>query len=191
MSTSRLVVSFLLAGLGGAAIAHPGHESASFAIGFGHPLGGIDHLLAMLAVGLYASRQRGNARWALPAAFVAAMLAGAGLGAAGWTLPGVETGVALSVLVLGLAIAFAARLQNVVALPVVAGFAVFHGYAHQIEIGDAGMLAYAGGFVIATALLHVCGFALGRWLPESRIAGGARRLVGALVALAGAVLLAG
>lgn len=190
MSTSRLSVSLLLAGFGGAALAHPGHESASFAVGFGHPLGGLDHLLAMLAVGLYAARQRGRARWMLPAGFVAAMLAGAWLGAAGWTLPAVEAGVALSVLVLGLAIAFAVRLPIVATVPVVAAFAVYHGYAHQLEIGEAGAVAYAGGFLIATALLHACGFALGGWLPESRIAGAVRRAAGALVALAGAMLLA-
>ena len=189
MSTSRLAASLLLAGFGGAALAHPGHESASFVIGFGHPLEGIDHVLAMLAVGLYASRQRGNARWALPTAFVAAMLAGAGLAAWGVTLPAVESAIALSVLVLGLAIAFAARLPVAAALPIVAGFAVFHGYAHQLEIRDAAALTYAGGFVLATALLHAAGFALGHWLPDSGIAGAARRATGSLVALAGAWLL--
>ncbi|MDX5445820.1 MAG: HupE/UreJ family protein, partial [Zoogloeaceae bacterium] len=98
----RLFSALPLALFAGAALAHPGHESASFFSGFGHPIGGADHLLAMLAVGLLAARQAGRARWALPAAFVLTMLAGAGLGAIGVALPAVETGIALSVLVLGL-----------------------------------------------------------------------------------------
>ena len=100
-------------GFSAAALAHPGHESASFLSGFNHPLGGLDHLLAMLAVGLYAAQQAGRARWSLPAGFVLAMLLGAALGASGIRLPAVEAGIAASVLVLGLLLAFATGLLGI------------------------------------------------------------------------------
>ena len=107
-----MLAAAALASLSGAALAHPGHAPASFATGFAHPLGGLDHLLAMLAVGLYAARQAGAARLLLPAGFVLAMLAGAGLGALGLALPAVEAGIAASLLVLGLLVALAARLPG-------------------------------------------------------------------------------
>ena len=123
MKIHRLMATLALAAASGTALAHPGHDAASFASGFAHPFGGLDHLLAMFAVGLYAARQSGAARWALPAGFVAAMLAGAGVSAAGLVLPAVESGIALSVLVFGLLIAFAARLPLPASLSLVAGFA--------------------------------------------------------------------
>ncbi|RPH61370.1 MAG: HupE/UreJ family protein [Burkholderiales bacterium] len=191
MKPSRLLASLVLAGFGSAAVAHPGHESAGFFSGFGHPFGGLDHLLAMLAVGWYAARQHGAARWALPSGFVAAMLVGAGVGAAGLALPMVESGIAVSVLALGLAIAFAAQLRIAAALPLVAGFALFHGYAHHTEIGDAAFATYASGFAIATAILHGTGFIVGRCLPETPVAAGLRRAAGGAIAVAGAALIGG
>lgn len=174
----------------GTAHAHPGHETASFFSGFGHPLGGLDHLLAMLAVGLFAARQRGTARWALPAAFVLAMLAGAGLSAVGLDLPAVEAGIAASVLVFGLLIAFMVRLPLAVSLPLVGAFALFHGHAHHAEMGEGTLAAYALGFALATALLHGLGYALARWAPDTPPAMLVKRCVGGVIALAGAAFLA-
>ncbi|THF63030.1 HupE/UreJ family protein [Pseudothauera nasutitermitis] len=189
MYSTRVLIPLGLALASGSALAHPGHETASFFSGFSHPLGGPDHLLAMLAVGLYAARQAGRQRWALPAAFVLAMLAGAGLGALGLALPAVETGIAASVLVLGLLIAFAARLPMAAAVVLVAAFALFHGHAHHAEMGDGTLAAYAVGFALATALLHGAGYLIGRWLPATPWAQRTQRAAGALIAGAGAVFL--
>ena len=189
MSMRTVIAAVLLSGVSGLALAHPGHESASFLSGFSHPLGGLDHLLAMLAVGLYAAQQAARARWSLPLGFVLAMLLGAGLGAFGLGLPAVETGIATSVLVLGLLIAFAIRLPLAASLPLVALFALFHGHAHHAEMGTASLLTYAAGFALATACLHAAGFMLARWLPQSPAGLAAKRIAGACVAAIGGVLL--
>lgn len=186
----RLFSALPLALFAGTALAHPGHESAGFFSGFGHPIGGADHLLAMLAVGLLAARQAGRSRWALPVSFVVAMLAGAGLGALGVTLPAVETGIAVSVLVLGLLIALVVKLPLNAAVPMVAVFAVFHGHAHFTEMGHGAVWLYAAGFAVATALLHAMGYALARSLPDSGHAGVVRRALGALIAMVGVFFLA-
>lgn len=186
----RLFFALPLALFAGTALAHPGHESTSFFSGFGHPIGGLDHLLAMLAVGLLAARQAGRARWALPVAFVAAMLGGAGLSALGVALPAVESGIALSVLVLGLLIAFVAKLPVAVAAPLVALFALFHGHAHHAEMGDGSLFAFTAGFTLATVLLHAAGFVFARVLPDSVAALRVKRAVGGFIAVAGALLLA-
>ena len=99
-----------------------------------HPYGGFDHLLAMVAVGLFAARQNGMLRWALPTGFVAAMLAGALLGAQGFAMPQLESGVAASVLILGLLVAFMVRLPVTAAMALVVVMALFHGQAHQAEM---------------------------------------------------------
>ena len=174
----------------GSAAAHPGHDSAGFVSGFAHPLGGLDHFLAMLAVGLYAARQAGAARWVLPAGFMLTMLFGAVL-VARVPLPGVEAGIAGSVLVLGLLICSLVRLPLMLTLPLVAAFALCHGYAHGAEMGTGSLLTYAAGFVLATGLLHGAGYLLGRWLPESRWASLLRRAVGGFIAGAGLVMLGG
>jgi len=188
----RSIRPLLAAGLvmaSGTALAHPGHEVMSLASGFSHPFGGVDHLLAMLAVGLYAARQGGAARWALPATFVAAMLAAAGLAQAGVGFPLIEAGVAASVLVLGLLIAAAARLPLALTAPLVALFAVCHGAAHVAEKGDAGLLAYAAGFALASAALHGCGWLIGRQIPQSRSGAQFQRIAGGVLAVAGGLLL--
>lgn len=189
MKTRSALAAVVLATASGAALAHPGHESASFFTGFTHPLGGLDHLLAMLAVGLYAARQPGATRWMLPAGFVLAMLAGAGLGAIGVALPAVEAGIAASVLVFGLLIALAARLPLTVSLPLVAAFALFHGHAHHAEMGGASLVTYAAGFALATALLHGAGYAIARWMPETRVGDAIKRVAGLLVAGVGGAML--
>ncbi len=137
-------------------------QGGGFGAGFAHPFTGLDHLLAMISVGLWASQLGGRARWAVPLAFMGAMTVGAGLALAGVRLPMVETGIATSVLVLGLMIAFAARLPVTVSAILVGAFAVFHGHAHGDELPQAASEAlYGAGFLLATGALHVFGLALG------------------------------
>lgn len=190
MNLRHLCVALPLGLFAASAFAHPGHASAGFLSGFGHPLGGPDHLLAMLAVGLYAARQAGASRWALPAAFLLAMLAGAGLSAIGVALPAVETGIAASVLVLGLLIALLVHLPIAASVPLVAAFALFHGHAHHAEMGDGSVAVYTLGFALATAALHAVGYQLARMLPEIGAARHVRRVVGGMIALTGAFMLA-
>lgn len=184
------ITAAALIGASSAALAHPGHHPASFFTGFTHPLGGFDHLLAMLAVGVYAARQRDASRWMLPAGFMLAMLIGAVMGAAGAELPGMEAGIAASVLVFGLLIALAARLPLAAGLSLTTAFALFHGNAHHAEMGEATLMAYAAGFLLATALLHAAGYAIARWMPETPLGRAVQRAAGTLVAGAGALMLA-
>lgn len=154
-----------------AAIAHTGdHTVTGFVSGLTHPLLGLDHLLAMIAIGLWAAQQGGRALWAVPAAFVGAMLLGGGLALAGLSLPSVETGIAASVLVLGLLIATRRQWAVIAGMAIAAGFALFHGYAHGLEMPQAASPAlYALGFVIATAFLHGVGIAgslIGRYAMQ-------------------------
>ena len=170
------------------ALAHVGPEAHGVLAGAAHPFAGADHVLAMVAVGLWAASLGGRAVAAVPAAFVAAMLAGFGLALAGVRLPVVEPVVLASVVVLGLAVAMAVRPAPALAAALVGGFALFHGHAHGSELGGAGALAFGAGFVAATALLHAVGIGLGR-LAGAR--GALPRLLGAGTALAGAGLIVG
>ena len=137
-------------------------DLGGFSSGFRHPLFGLDHLLAMLAVGIWGAQMGGRRVWTLPVTFPLVMACGGIAGMAGLYLPDVELGIALSVLVLGLAIAFAWRPFEPVALLLIAVFAVFHGYAHGLELPDAvDPASYAAGFVIATGLIHVFGIGIG------------------------------
>lgn len=157
----------------------PGLTQGDFAAGFLHPFTGVDHMLAMLAVGVWAALRGGHQVWRLPLAFMAVMTAGGFLGISGFPLFTVEEVIALSVLVLGLMIALSVRLSGSATLMLVAGFALFHGHAHGVEgAGAASLPAYVLGFVMATGVLHAAGIALGwmlgrgvPWLP--RLAGGA------------------
>lgn len=193
--------TLLLASIAVPALAHPGHpggepHDVGFATGFAHPFGGFDHLMAMLAVGLwaaqyYVSSQQTRVLWLLPASFVTAMAAGFGLGLYGIALPGVEAGIALSVLLLGLVVAFAVRPPLPAAMAVTALFALFHGHAHATEVEDASQaLVYAVGMLGATALLHSLGL-VGAQLAQKFNLGLITRAAGAAVALAGVVILVG
>ncbi len=144
------------------ALAHTGSQHpGGFGYGFGHPLGGLDHLLAMLAVGLWAAQVGGRATWAVPLCFVTLMAVGGGLGMAGATIPMVEAGILASVLVLGLLIAFSAKLPLWFSTVLVGVFAVFHGLAHGAEMPvSVSGLEYALGFILATALLHLAGIVM-------------------------------
>lgn len=143
----------------GLAFAHPGHEAGGLVSGLTHPLLGMDHLLAMLAIGIWAALQQGRIKLAMPITFVGVLIAGFALGVAGVALPMVESGIALSVLLLGLIITVAARLPASAALALTSVFALFHGYAHGAEA--TGTLAlFAIGFSATSALLHLSGIAV-------------------------------
>jgi urease accessory protein len=146
------------------ALAHPDHAQAlGFAAGALHPLGGLDHLAAMLAVGLWAGLTGGRARWVLPAGFVVGMAAGLALGAAGVALPMVEPGILASVLALAACVALVARptrpLALALAAALVAGFGLLHGHAHGAEASGAALLPFAAGVLLVTAALHAVGVA--------------------------------
>lgn len=171
------------------AFAHPGHDHAGVLSGLAHPVFGLDHLLAMVAVGLWAAQQTGKARWALPLTFVTTMLFGGLLGFTGLQVPLIETGIAGSVLALGLLVALAVRPPLAVAAGLTALFALSHGVAHGLELPVlSSPWGYAAGFVVATAALHGMGYAMARNVPQ--VAAPLVRLAGAASALAGVWLLA-
>ncbi len=173
------------------ASAHPGaHFHVDMADGFAHPLGGLDHLLAMLGVGLLAWRLGGRAIWAVPTAFVALMAVGGLAGFAGLELPFFEAGIALSLVAFGAAIAVPQKLPTVAAAGLVGFFALFHGFAHGAELpAAAGAAGYAAGFLAASAMLHVAGIALATF--AARVRPTAVRFGGAAMAVAGVALLIG
>lgn len=136
-------------------------EHGSFAAGFTHPVFGLDHVLAMIAVGLWAALIGGRAIWTLPSTFVGAMIVGFGLSLAGLSLPYVEPAILASVVIFGCAVALALRLPTALSTGLIALFGLCHGHAHGGEMGEAGLLGYAAGFVLATALLHATGVLVG------------------------------
>lgn len=162
--------------------------------GFLHPLLGLDHLLAMLAVGVLSAQIGGRALWTVPATFVGTMAIGALLGIAGISLPYVEYGITFSVLILGIAIFFGNQVPEWAALIAVAIFALFHGNAHGTEIPEItntiGLLvAYILGFLIATAGLHVVGALLGILISRLKNGQLLMRLGGLAIALMGVFLI--
>lgn len=162
-----------------------GGQAAGFLSGVLHPVSGLDHVLAMVAVGLWGAQLGAPAIWLLPVAFPLVMALGGFLGLMGVPVPGVEIGIALSAVLLGVMVATQARPPLGVAVALVGFFAVFHGHAHGTELpeGASGLL-YSVGFVIATGLLHATGIAIGlvhRW-ERGRLA---LRGAGAAVAAAG------
>ncbi|WP_420338633.1 HupE/UreJ family protein [Roseibium sp.] len=136
-------------------------EHGSFAAGFTHPVFGLDHVLAMIAVGLWAALAGGRAIWLLPTVFVGAMLTGFGLSLADVPVPYVEPVILASVIILGLIVAAAVNLPSWLSVALVAVFGMCHGHAHGGEMGDAGWLGYAAGFALATAILHAAGVLIG------------------------------
>jgi urease accessory protein len=169
--TKRIsLVILALVAMTGLAEAHPDHGNAiGFAHGFAHPLGGWDHIIAMIAVGFFAARLGGKARFAVPATFVAMMAAGGAWGLAGLALPFVEIGILTSVVVLSGVAVLRWNASLYAAMALAGFFAVFHGYAHGMEMPqDAAGLTYALGFMLATGLLHIAGLALGSFLTKSK-----------------------
>ncbi len=143
------------------AYAHPGHTNGAMA-GIIHPLLGLDHLFAMLAVGVWAAQLGGRAKWLLPTSFVTLMALAGSMGMAGIALPMVESGIATSVLLLGLLIAFSVKVTPALGAGIVGLFAVFHGYAHGVEMPLLGSpWQYGFGFVVSTTVLHGLGLLLG------------------------------
>ena len=176
-----------------AALAHSGHGGGDgFAHGFLHPVSGLDHILAMVTVGILAYQIGGRALWLLPATFLAVMAAGGLLGAAGVSFYYVEPGIAASVIVLGAIVALAIKTPVTVAMGLVALFAVFHGFAHGVEMPmGQSTVVYGAGFMLATALLHATGIAFGMLIgrlsqPQGRLG---YRLAGSAVAIVGLVIL--
>jgi urease accessory protein len=168
MQRTKILLALSLVLSPALAVAHPGHDQAGLAAGLGHPLLGLDHLLAMLAVGWWAAQQLGAARWAMPLSFLASMLLGGLLGFAGLQLPLLEGALAGSVLALGLLVAVAARLPLAIAIGLCSVLALSHGLAHGLELPNAtSPWSYATGFLLATALLHAGGYALVRYLPSA------------------------
>lgn len=163
------------------ALAHTGAGHVdSFAAGFTHPLYGLDHLLAMVLVGLWAGLIGGARAWAWPVSFVGAMLVGGMLGLSGFALPAAETLIAGSVMVLGLVVAFHVSAPVAFGAAGIAVFGLTHGYAHGAEAAGASFATYAAGFVLATALLHAVGYFGVRFAGAT-----AARVTGAIGALAG------
>lgn len=160
-------------------------QAAGFLAGLAHPVSGLDHVLAMVAVGLWGAVLGAPAIWVLPVAFPLVMAVGGLLGLLGIPLPGVELGIALSAVVLGAMVLVEARPPLALAAVVVAFFAVFHGHAHGTEVAaGTSALLYSLGFVMATGVLHAAGIAIGvlhRW-PAGRVlvraAGGGVGLAG-------------
>ena len=175
--------------------AHVGvHPASGFTVGFLHPLSGLDHLLAMVAVGMLGARLGGRAVWLVPVSFILMMGVGAALSWADVAMQGVELGIAASLLVLGGLLVLRTRLPTALAMAIVGSFAIFHGYAHGTEMpATTAGLSYGSGFVAATAMLHILGITLGiglMRLMEGRAAD-LTRLCGGFVALTGIALVSG
>jgi urease accessory protein len=190
VSLQLCLCSIALVSMTSAAFAHSENGVAiDFAGGFKHPITGLDHLVAMVAVGLWGAFLGAPAIWVLPVVFPLVMAIGGALGVLGMPLPGVETGIALSAIALGAMVALAAKPPLWIAAVLVGAFAIFHGHAHGAELPvGADAIAYSMGFVVATGMLHLGGIAFGalsRW-PAGRIA---VRTVGAVIALIGVAYL--
>lgn len=188
----RLLVAFALLGVTALAHAHSDEVGGGgFFAGYIHPLSGLDHLLAMVAVGMWGASLGRPLIWALPITFPLLMVVGGVMGILGVAVPYVETGIAASVVALGLAILAAWRAPVPVALALIGIFGVLHGYAHGIELTDATTPAsYSAGFVVSTGLLHLAGIAIGMVvrLPHGIAA---LRAAGAAIAAAGVWILVG
>jgi urease accessory protein len=159
-----------------------------FGSGFAHPLHGLDHIFVMVAVGLWAAQLGGRARWLVPASFVGAMALGGALAMAGLRVPFTEEWILLSVLVLGILVAVAARFPLAAGMVIVGLFAFFHGHSHGMEMPVSAVgYAYGVGFVLATALLHGCGIGMGLLAQQfARVP--MIRFAGAAIAVAGVCL---
>ncbi|MDD2914942.1 MAG: HupE/UreJ family protein [Gallionella sp.] len=184
-------VLFIAAGalLPSFAYAHVGvGEASGFMHGLMHPVGGLDHICAMIAVGLWAAQMGGRSIWAVPLTFVSVMVLGGVLGMMGIALPFAEQGIVLSVLILGVLIAASIRLPLWLSSSMVGLFALCHGQAHGAEMPElVSAMAYAFGFILSTASLHVTGILFGfgvQRLTHKRVV----RLAGASIALCGAYL---
>ena len=189
------LLALAAAALPAAAYAHPAiGEAAGFSHGFAHPISGLDHVLAMVMVGVFAFQLGGRATWLVPTTFVLVMALGGVLGATGVNIPLVETGIALSVVVLGAIVALNVKAPLAATLGIIGLFAIFHGHAHGAEMPEnAAGAAYAAGFMIATALLHAAGLTLGYLIGRAGERQGlfVTRTAGGIAAISGVGILAG
>jgi urease accessory protein len=166
-----------------------GAHGAGFVSGVAHPLAGADHILAMIAVGLWAAQLGGRAYWSIPLAFVGMMVVGTGFAMAGQNLPVVESGIAASVLILGLLITFSARMAIPLGMVLVGVFALFHGHAHGTELQQtASAASYGLGMLLATIGLHTTGLGAGILFQRATIL---LRIGGAVIAATGAMIWGG
>ncbi|GAB4109029.1 MAG: HupE/UreJ family protein [Phycisphaeraceae bacterium] len=185
-----LLPAGVLAITAGSAHAHAGHEYGSFMAGFEHPLHGLDHLLAMVTVGLLSARMAARRMWTLPMAFVGMMACG-GLLALAWSHEGLivfEWGIMLSVLIFGLIAAIGKKISLLTGSLIVAVFAICHGHAHVAEMGEMSALGYFPGMLLCTAGLHMLGLVVGIILKEA-IGEWTIRAGGALIATGFALML--
>lgn len=186
------LLGFFLAAIPSLALAHTGHGTMSgFADGFMHPVSGLDHVLAMVTVGILAATLGGNRIFAVPTSFLAMMALGGALGLAGLPIPFVELAIALSILVPAAIIALGLSPSLIVVMALVGTFALFHGFAHGAEMpANASGLEYAFGFMAMTAILHGIGIGIQRGLARfgSHLPG---RVFGGVIALSGLFFLAG
>lgn len=188
LSASILSAIFLL-GTSTTAFAHPGHNVSGFAAGLMHPFSGLDHLLAMVAVGLWAAQGGGKKIWVLPATFMSMLAVGAGAAMIWQSLPLVEAGIAVSVLALGLLVSLSLQLPAILSVAITAIFGLLHGYAHGLELpGSAAPAEYALGFLAATAALHLGGIVMGVVTREKHAM--LARMLGVAIACCGTYLLA-
>lgn len=190
----RTIAALFAAAIPSIASAHAGHDhAAGFAQGLAHPFGGMDHVLAMVAVGLLAGRIGGSALWQVPASFIAMMAVGASIGMTKISLPFIEIGIATSIVVLGVLLARSRTTPAVLTSVIVGGLAVFHGYAHGSEAQGAFAIAYVCGLMSASAALHFAGAATAMTLIRALRAQGNKtlQLSGGLLMTAGILTLAG
>ena len=189
------VVAMTLAIAPTVVFAHTGvSDTHDFLHGFSHPIAGLDHVLAMVAVGVVAAQLGGRALWTVPASFVVTMAVAGVCGMTGLALPYTEVGIAVSLVVLGAVFAFNVRLPMAMMAALVALFAVFHGYAHGMEMPESlSGIAFGSGFILATSLLHGVGIGLGFGVKRIGVERGRplTQTAGALVALVGLAGLAG
>ncbi|NVK18520.1 MAG: HupE/UreJ family protein [Methylocystaceae bacterium] len=174
------------------ALAHTGvGEASSLSSGFGHPIGGLDHILAMVAVGILAAQQGGKAIYLIPASFIVMMIFGGVMGVSGVALPFVEIGIMGSVIVLGAVIALGRQFTVPMSMALVGFLSIFHGHAHGTEMPlNASGMEYGLGFIAATALLHLAGLGLSLLIAkiDNKITPLAIRASGSAIAVLGVVL---
>lgn len=190
---TKLLSAIILLGTSSVAFAHPGHDVSGLAAGLMHPFSGLDHLLAMVAVGLWAaqgsSKDRGGRKvWLLPATFMTMLAVGAAIATQWQSLPLVEAGIATSVLALGLLVALSMQLPASLSVAITALFGLLHGYAHGLELPEsAAPAAYALGFLASTATLHLSGIAVGMATRDRHAL--LAKMLGVVIAASGAYLL--